>query len=246
MKQALLAGCLAVAHGLLWTGTSHAESIESARVAYADGRFAEASELAAVLGTSEGLAFAAETLAIHGFYVAEESEQQALFQRAMGYAEEAIALDDSNPEAHLQLSHAMGRYAQTLGAMKAVREGVASKVRDAMERAVELAPDLGRAHLSLASWHAEAVRSGGVMARMLYGASKKRAEEHYERAFALAPDDKAVQTEYATGLMLINTRKNRAAARELLQRAVETPPHDAYERILQEQAVEQLAALDGS
>ncbi len=246
MKQAARAACLVLAHGLLWTGTLHAESIETARAAYADGRFVEASDLAAPLGTSEGLAFAAETLAIHGFYVAEESERQALFQRAMAFAEEAIALDDTNPQAHLQLAHAMGRYAQTLGAGRAVREGVASKVRDAMERTVELDPDLGRAHLSLASWHAEAVRTGGIVARMLYGASKKRAQEHYERAFALAPDDKAVQTEYATGLMLINTRKNRAAARELLQRAVETPPHDAYERILQEQAVEQLAALDGS
>ena len=245
MNKVVLAACFAVAQGSLWTGTCLAESIESARAAYADGRFAEASELAATLGTSEGLAFAAETLAIHGFYVAEESEQQALFQRAMAFAEEAITFDDTNPQAHLQLAHAMGRYAQTLGAAKAVGEGVASKVRDAMHRAVELDPDLGRGHLSLASWHAEAVRTGGIMARMLYGASKKRAQEHYERAFALAPDDKAVQTEYATGLMLLNKRKNRDAARELLQRAVETPPSDAYERILQEQAVEQLAALDG-
>ena len=227
----------------LWFATAHAQSTEAARAAYADGRFAEASELAAAVGTSEGLALAAETLAIHGFYVAGEADRQELFLRAQAFAEEAIRLDDTNAEAYLQLSHAMGRYAQTLGkGVKALR--LARPVREAMERAVALAPDLGRAHLSLASWHAEASRS--VMGRMTTGASKKTATAHFERAYALAPDDKAVQVEYGKGLLALNKRRNRDQARELFTQAAGTSPRDAYEGILQQQAREQLAALDGS
>ena len=209
----------------------------------------EASDLAAPLGTSEGLAFAAETLAIHGFYVAEESERQALFQRAMAFAEEAIALDDTAiPQAHLQLSH-MRWGATHRPSAPGGRSAKAWRRRCAMRWSATVALDAGprpRAPeprlLARRSRPHRRHRCPHALRRL----EESAPQEYYERAFALAPDDKAVQTEYATGLMLINTRKNRAAARELLQRAVETPPHDAYERILQEQAVEQLAALDGS
>ena len=242
MSRMRLIACIALAASL-WGPAALAQPLDAARTAFEEGRFAEASELAAAVGTSEALALAAETLAIHGFHVAKESERQALFQRAQAFAEEAIRLDDTNAEAYLQLSHAMGRYAQTLGkGMKAL--GLAKPVREAMERAVTLAPDLGRAHLSLASWHAEASRN--LAGRMMTGASKKKAAEHFERAYALAPDDKAVQAEYAKGLLALNKRRNRDRARELFTRAAETPPRDAYERILQEEAREGLAALDGS
>ncbi len=227
----------------LWSATAYAQSMEAARAAYADGRFAEASELAAAEGTSEGLAFAAEALAIHGFHQAPEADRQALFQKAQGFAEEAIRLDDTNPEAHLQLSHALGRYAQTLGkGVKALR--LAGPVREAMERAVALAPELARAQLSLASWHAEAGRN--LAGRMMTGASKKTAAQHFERAYALAPGDKAVQVEYAKGLLALDRRRNRDRARALFTEAAETPPRHAYDGILQEEAHAWLAALDGS
>ena len=242
MSRMRLIACITLAASL-WGPAALAQPLDAARTAFEEGRFAEASELAAAVGTSGALALAAETLAIHGFHVAKESERQALFQRAQAFAEEAIRLDDTNTEAHLQLSHAMGRYAETLGkGMKAL--GLAKPVCEAMERAVALAPDLGRAHLSLASWHAEA--SGNLTGRMMTGASKKKAAEHFERAYALAPADKAVQVEYAKGLLALNKRRNRERARELFTQAAETPPRDAYEAILREQAREGLAALDAS
>ena len=242
MPRMSLVTCIMLAASV-WAPVAQAQSMDAARAAFEEGRFAEASELAAAVGMSEGLAFAAEALAIHGFYAADEADRQALFEHAQAFADEAIALDDANAEAYLQRSHAMGRYAQTLGkGMKAL--GLAKPVREAMERAVALAPDLGRAHLSLASWHAEASRN--LAGRMMTGASKKKAAEHFERAYALAPDDKAVQLEYAKGLLALNKRRNRDRARELFTDAAETPPRDAYEGILAEEAREQLAALDGS
>ena len=237
-----LVTCFTVAASLS-APAAHAQSPEAARAAFEAGRFAEASELAAALGTSDGLALAAEALAIHGFHVAEEQDRPALFQRAQAFAEEAIRLDDTNAQAYLQLSHAMGRYAQTLGkGVKALR--LARPVREAMERAVALAPDLAHAQLSLASWHAEASRN--LAGRMMTGASKKTAAEHFERAYALAPDDKAVQVEYAKGLLALDRRRNRDRARELFTAAAETPPRDAYDAIVQQEARERLAALDGS
>ena len=230
---------------LLLSGTAAARSLEAARAAQDEGRFIEAARLGEELGTSDGYALAAESLAIHGYYVAGEPEKEALFERAMGLAEEAIRLDPASPEAHLQSAHAMGRYAQTIGAVKALARGYAGKVREAIENALARDPEMAGAHLSLATWHAETINGAGIAARVVFGASRKRALAHYERALELAPDEKLAYLEYAFGLLLLKKKKDRKKARDLLSRAIETPPKDAYDRLLHELAVEKRAALDG-
>ena len=83
------------------------------------------------------------------------------------------------------------------------------------------------------------------MARALLGANKKTAFAHFEQAMALAPDRNVVLLEYASGLLLLEGRKRREQARDLLVRAIELPPQDAFQRILHQRAIERLAALDG-
>ena len=56
---------------------------------------------------------------------------------------------------------------------------------------------------------------------------------------------KVVLLEYASGLLLLEGEKRRAQARDLLVRAIELPPQDPFQRILQQKAIERLAALDG-
>ena len=230
---------------LLLSGTAAAQSVEAARAAQDEGRFIEAARLAEEVGTSAGLALAAESLAIHGYYVAAEPEKEALFERAMRLAEEAVRLDSTNPEAHLQSAHAMGRYAQTIGAVKALAQGYAGKVRRAIEDALALDPDMAGAHLSLATWHSETINGAGLAARVVFRASRKRALAHYERALELAPDEKLAYLEYALGLLLLKKKRDRGKAKDLLARALETPSKDAYDRILHELAVEKLASFGG-
>ena len=230
---------------LLPADGAKAQSLEEARAAYADGRFLEAAELADSLGTSDGHALAAESLPIHGYYIAADEDRAALFERAMRSAEEAVRLDAANPEAHFQSAHAMGRDAQIVSVMEALNNGYARKVRAAIEEALRLKPQMAGAHLSLATWNAEVVsKMGRVVANLTFRASRRAAREHYERALELAPDEKVVFLEYANGMMLLGRSRNREQARELLSRAIDLPPKDAYDRILQELAVEQLAALD--
>lgn len=233
-----------IAH-LLFAGTAVAQSVEAARAAQDEGRFIEAARLAEEVGTSAGLALAAESLAIHGYYIATEPEKEGLFERAMRLAEEAVRLDPANPEAHLQSAHAMGRYAQTIGAVKAIAQGYAGKVRRAIEDALALDPEMAGAHLSLATWHSETINGAGLAARVVFGASRKRALAHYERALQLAPDEKLAYLEYAQGLLLLKKKRDRGKAKDLLAHAIETPSKDAYDRLLHELAVEKLAGLDG-
>ena len=245
MIKAALPTCVALVCALLLAGVAGAQSIEQVRAAHAEGRFAEAAELGAALKTSEGYAAAAQSLAINTHFFAKEEDKQALFQRAVELAEEAVRLDAANPEAHIQLAHTRGRYAQTIGFLQAVTGGYATKVRESVEEALRLDPNKAAGHLSLGTWHAEIVNAAGGMAGFLYGATEKKARSHFARTLELMPDAKVVCVEYAHGLLLMDEERNRDEARRLLQRAVEKPSKDAVDRLYHERAVARLAAIEG-
>jgi tetratricopeptide (TPR) repeat protein len=223
-----------------------AATMDEAETAYLEGRYLEAAEIGEALETSDGYALAADALAVQGYYLAEEDDRQPLCERAMANAREAVQRNAANPEAHLQSAHAMGRYAQTIGVLEALNEGFAGKVRDAIDNALLLDPDLAQAHLSLGAWHAEIVGSAGFMADFLYGANEEDALLHYQKAFELAPEQKAVNFEYAIGLLILDNEDYADRAREMLQRAVELPGVDAYDNIVHDRAVSKLAELNGA
>lgn len=227
----------------LLSSAAGARSMEQVRVAYAEGRFVEAAELGAALKTSKSYALASQSLAMQGHFFAKGDEKKALFQRAVELAEEAVRLDPANPEAHIQLAHATGRYGQALGFLQAVTGGYATRVRESVEEALRLDPDKAAAHLSLATWHAEIVNAGGAMAGFLYGASASKARRHYARTLELMPNAKVVCVEYAFGLLLLDEEGNREEARGFLERALEKPTKDAVDRLYHEQAVARLATL---
>ena len=245
MNKSVFRTLLTIGYIFVLAGTAGAQSIEDARTAFAEGRFTEAADLARVLDTSEGYALAADSLAIYGYYLAPDSEKEGFFRRAEELAQKAIRLDAANPEAHLQLAHAMGRHAQVIGILEALNEGYASQVRDAIQAAFRLDPDLAAAHLSFAAWHAGAVSTGGLFAVLLYGANEEDALTHFERALELAPQEKVVLLEYALGLLSLDAIGNREKARDLLERAIRLPQKDAHDRIIHRKAVERLAALNG-
>ena len=245
MIKAAFLTCVALVCVLLLTCTAGAQSVEQVRAAYAEGRFVEAAELGAALETSESYALAAQSLAIQGHFFAKGEEKEALFERAMELAREAVRLDAANPEAHIQLAHTTGRYGQAVGFLQAVTGGYATRVRESVEEALRLDPDKAAGHLSMATWHAEIVNAAGGMAGFLYGATEKKARAHYGRTLELMPDAKVVCVEYAFGLLLMDEERNREEAHRLLERALKKPSRDAVDRLYHEQAVARLAALKG-
>ena len=76
-----------------------------------------------------------------------------------------------------------------------------------------------------------------------FGASEKRAMAHFAKALNLAPNSAVVHLEVARGLHNLSDTKNRAAIVEHLERAVELPPGDAYDRLVRRAAEEMLAGL---
>ena len=240
----LFLSCLAVAS--LGTAAG-AQSIEATRSAYAEGRFADAVRIGAALGTSEGYALAAGSLAIHGYYFAPDDEAEALLEEATALARKAIRADPSNTDAYLRLVQAMGRHAQAIGSFEAINRGYAGKIREAAEKALELDSESAAAHAALGAWHAEVVAAAGsFIARITHGARESDAIDHFESALKHAPETKFVNLEYALGLLILDEDEYRGRARKLLARAVGLPAKDAYDRLLHKRAVERLKALDAS
>ncbi len=224
-------------------GTS-AQSKDDIRFAYEDGRFLEAADLSQALGTSEGYTVAAQSLAVYAHYQATDEEWNEVIERAMWIGEEAVSADPTNPEAHCQYAHAVGRYAQGVGTITAIRQGLAGKVRDALAAALEIDPDYPGAHLALGGWHAD-VAAAGFLARSMYGASREDAIRHYERAMELVPESKILLYEYGIRLPQLDEEGGAERAREMLERALGLPVRDAYEEYVHLDILDGLDALKG-
>lgn len=240
------AAALAPAAGCaLFAKHAEAQTMEEVQAAYTEGRFLEAVELGEALGTSASYALATKSLAIHGYYLAAEEDRQALLERAIELGEMAVQADPANPEAHYQSAHALGRYSQTIGAMTALRRGYGGRIRDYLEATLARDSLYGEAHLAFGGWHADIVdRAGRMMARVTYGANRGEATRHFERAHELMPDSRVAMLEYALRLPLLKGREGRELQLEMMRRAAELPLGDAYDRLIQERLLAELAALD--
>ena len=146
----------------------------AARAAQDEGRFIEAARLAEEVGTSAGLALGRGVAGDPWLLQSPRNRRRrGCSSVPCGSRKRPSGLTRRIPRHHLQSAHAMGRYAQTIGAVKAIAQGYAGKVRRAIEDALALDPEMAGAHLSLATWHSETINGAGLAARVVFGASRK-------------------------------------------------------------------------
>lgn len=229
MFPARFAGIPAAAGlALLFATGAGAQSLEEAQAAFADGRFLEAANMAEALGTSDGYALAAKSLAVYAHYEASEEEWDEVIERAMQMGDEAVRADSTNAEAYYQSVHAVGRFAKRAGTITALRKGLGGKTRDLLEATLAIDPDHVGANMGFGGWHAD-IAASGFIARRMYGGRKEEAIVHFERALELAPESKVVLYEYAIRLPDLDEENGRQRALEMLEKALGLPVMDAYE-----------------
>ncbi len=125
-------------------------------------------------GTSDGLALAAKSLTVYGYYLAPDAEKKLLYERAVAASERVVKLAPRSAEAHLRSAHSMGRYAQLVGLIEALSEVLAVRTRDAIEATLALGPEFPDAHLALAGWNAEIVAASGLLVPFCLACRKRR------------------------------------------------------------------------
>jgi tetratricopeptide (TPR) repeat protein len=143
---------------------------------------------------------------------APPDQKPPFFERAIRYAERAVALRPGGVEGHFWLGASWGKYAEARGGLKAWR--LTKKLRAEMETVLKLRPDYedGAAYLAL----------GELDRRLpgLFGGSKSRARAYLEQGVRVAPHNLDLKLELAT---LSADEGRREDARRLLEEILAAP-----------------------
>jgi tetratricopeptide (TPR) repeat protein len=209
-----------------------AERLQEAWRAFHRGDFKAAFEAGEALGPV-GASVAVKALGIHATYlVTNDADKLKRFEQGADIAEAAIKALPNEANSHYRHAFALGRYSQGLSIAKALKQGIAGKVRTALDTALELAPKHAEAHTALALYHAEIIgKIGAMIGGLTYGAKASEAESHIKTALKLTPDSPIAHIEYGNVLMLLHGDKKEDAAAAAYEKAAKLKPADAMEAL---------------
>ncbi|WP_447939700.1 hypothetical protein [Pseudoxanthomonas mexicana] len=228
--KALIAAAGKAAKGI--TAADLAQQLQDAWRAFHRGDFQAAYEAGEALGPL-GASVAVKAIGIHATYlVDDEAEQLKRFEQGAKLAEAAIKALPDDANSHYRHAFALGRYSQGLSIAKALKQGIAGKVRTSLDAALELAPKHAEAHTALALYHAEIIgKIGAMIGGLTYGAKAGEAESHIKTALKLTPDSPIAHVEHANVLLLLHGDKKEDAAAAAYEKAGKLKPRDAMEAL---------------
>lgn len=209
-----------------------AEALQGAWRAFHRGDFKAAYDAGEGLGPV-GASVATKALGIHATYlVDDDKEKLKRFEQAAKLAEAAIAALPDEANSHYRHAFALGRYSQGLSITKALKEGIAGKVRASLETALELAPKHAEAHTAMALYHAEIIsKIGSMIGGLTYGAKASEAEKHIKEALKLTPASPIALLESGNVMMLLHGDKKEDEAAGAYEKAAKATPLDAMEAL---------------
>ena len=200
--------------------------------AFHRGQFHQAFEVGEALGPVAA-SVAIKAIGIHATYLVEdEDEQLARFNQAVALAQAAIAALPDEANSHYRHAFALGRYSQRISIAKALKLGLAGKVRASLDKTLTLNPKHAEALTAMALYHAEIIgKIGALIGGMTYGAKASEAEKHIAQALKLTPDSPIAHVEHANLLLLLHGDKKETAAANAYEKAAKLKPRDAMEKL---------------
>ena len=218
-----------------------AAALQDAWRAFHRGDFQAAHDAGAALGPV-GASVACKALGIHATYlVDDDAERLARYERVGQLAEAAIAALPDEPNSHYRYAFGMGRYSQGISIAKALKLGLATKVRKALDRTLDLAPKHAEAHTALGLYHAEIIaKVGALVGGLTYGAKAAEAEKHLATALKLTPASPIAHLEHGNLLLLLHGDRREDDAAAAFEKAGKLKPRDAMEKLDADHARSQL------
>ncbi len=207
-----------------------AEQLQDGWRAFHEGRFEAAFKAAEALGPI-GASLAGKAMGIHATHLVEDDTTRLQrFETVSALAAAAIVALPAEANSHYRHAYGLGRYSQGISILKALKQGLAGKVRVSLEKTLELDPKHVEARLALAVYHAEIVaKVGGMIAGLTYGAKASEAEKHLAEALKLAPKSPIAHLEQGNVALLLHGTKGEDAAAAAYERASKLKPRDAME-----------------
>lgn len=180
-----------------------------------------------------GASVAIKAGGIHATYlVASDKDKIARYEALAKLADETIAALPEAANSHYRRAFALGRYSQRLSIAQALAQGIAGKVRTALDATLKLAPKHAEAHTALGLYHAEIVaKVGGMLGKLTYGVSAAESDKQMREALKLTPDSPIAWIEYANSLLLLHGAKREDDAAAAYSKAAKLKPRDAMEAL---------------
>jgi len=177
-----------------------------------------------------GITVANKSQAIYANYL--EKKEKTKLEMFLEVAERADAQqqeEPKNPAAYYWQAYAIGRYGQGISVAKALAQGLGSKVKNALEKTIELAPKHADAHIALGAFHAEVIDKVGKLLGKTQGADTATGLKMFEAALKLNPSSAIAMIERANGLVMLEGDKRMKEAEALYADAAACEPLDAME-----------------
>ena len=209
-----------------------ANALQGAWRSFHAGDFKAAFEAGEALG-AVGASVAVKAIGIHTTYLVDDNaEKLKRFEQAAKLAEAAIKVLPDNANSHYRHAFALGRYSQGLSIAKALKDGIAGKVRTSLDTALELMPKHAEGHTAMALYHAEIIgKIGAMIGGLTYGAKASEAEKHIKEALKLTPGAPIAHIEHGNLLLLLYGDKKEGAAAAAYEKAAGCKPLDAMEAL---------------
>ena len=205
------------------------------------GEFQKAAEAGLKAG-GDGITVANKATCIYANYLEKrERNKLDLFMEVAQRAQAQAEQDGKNANAWYWQAYALGRYSQGISVAKALAQGLGSKVKDALERAIKLQPKHADAHIALGAFHAEVIdKVGSLIGGMTYGAKKDTGLKLFQDALKINPGSAIAMIEYANGMVMLEGDRKMKEATKLYEQAAHCKAADAMERLDVEMAKAEL------
>ncbi len=196
------------------------------------GEFQSAVKLADKLGL-HAHAVANKATGIYASYLEDDENRRVdCFKSAIERAEKAIKAYPNDPNAHYLHAFNLGRYSQSISVVKALKQGVGSKISQSLRITLQLCPTHADAHIAMGMYHAEIIdKVGKMLGSVTYGASEKESLKHFASALKLCPNSPIAHIEYGNGLYLLFGDKRVDEVTDLYIKASEMKAKDAMEQL---------------
>ena len=208
------------------------EDVLRAWALFHNGEFQKAADAGLKAG-GRGITVANKATAIYANYL--EKKEKAKLDLLMEVAERAKAqaqTDERNANAWYWQAYALGRYSQGISVAKALAQGLGNRVKEALEKTIELQPRHADAHVALGAFHAEVIdKVGTLIGGMTYGAKKETGLRLFQQALEINPGSAIALIEYANGLVMLEGERKMKEATRLYEQAAAAKPMDATERL---------------
>ena len=194
------------------------ENLDFAKKEFLLGNYENAIGISSKLNDIDSKIFQARAMSVYAHFFLKDDVAKNKFLEAYEIVKNIPLKETQNADVYLEAAHALGRYGQKIGIMSAITEGIADRVKTYLDKALKIDNSHTLAHLSKGLWHAEIINQAGkTLAKALYGANKKKARNHFSKAYNSGKNEISILYELSYGYYLLGEDEDLMLAKKYLK-----------------------------